>query len=163
MKVLAEDRMGLLIEGGQALAPGLTIFGHVLVVPAVGQPGQQPLVDQLGDRNLRLIVLGQQQVEQGTDRRLLGGVKERQLRVRVESGQHHPGGHQIPAAHLAQHVEVTEAALVARGDRITLRGPARQVLAHRSPSRRNSEARIPMPPTIAASRGANMGGPISML
>ena len=41
--------------------------------------------------------------------------------------------------------------------------PARQVLAHRSPSRRSREARIPMPPTIAASRGANMGGPISML
>ena len=62
----------------------------------------------LGDRNPRLVVLRQQQVEKGTDRRLLRGVEERQLRVGVEPGQHHPGGHQVPVAHLAEHVEITE-------------------------------------------------------
>ena len=91
-------------------------------------------------------------------------VEEGQLRISLEPTKDHPGSNQVPSAGLTQYVELTEPTLVAGGDGLVELGVAsRDSFAHDFPSRRSSAARIPIPPTIDANKGANMGGPISML
>ena len=55
--------VGVGIQSRQRVPPRLTVFGHVVVVPAVGLGRGQPLVDQRQHWDPRVAVLSQQQVE----------------------------------------------------------------------------------------------------
>ena len=76
------------VERGDRAAPGLGILGQVLVAVPVAAPLGQPLVDHLEHGDARLLVLGQQPVEQGAGRRLLLGGEEPRRAGGAEPAEH---------------------------------------------------------------------------
>ena len=141
------------VERRQGVAPRLAVPWHVVVVPAIGDLECQSAVDLGQHVDARVVVLGEQPVEQwrAGDRALVLG-EEAQRRRRSEPAQHHALRDLVPVVRLAEHVVAVEATLV----RLAV------VTAGRPPAAATA-ASSPMPPTTVTSSGANTGGPISAL
>ncbi len=150
---------GVGVEASQGKTPGVAILGHVVVDPAVRLVSSQAPVHQRQRRHFRFVVLGQQEIEQRPGDGLLHRGEKAERDRRVQTGQHHTSGDRIPAVEFVENVEAGKPPF-ATGRHGPLGWRAER---HQSPSRRSSAASSPIPPTMAASRGAKAGGPISTL
>ena len=160
--------LAVLVEEAQRVPPGLAVFWHVGVAPAVGLLLRQPGVDLRDDLDLRLavLVLAEQPVAQRGRRGLLGGGEEPDVRRPSDPGQDDARRHRIPVARLVQYVEPGEPLVGGRADTGRGSGVRRSscpALAAGHFSRRRIAASRPIPPTIVTSSGASSGGPISRL
>ena len=140
--------------------PGHPVVGHVLIPVPVAAVFEQTLVDHFDHRHPRLVVLGQESIDQGPGSRLPVGGEEAQWGTGAEPAEdHHPGG-VVPGRTLLGDVVAGEPRFgrTLRGGRGSTSGGLRH-----QRSRRKMAASSPMPPTRPNSSGAKVGGPISTL